>query len=173
VIEGKTVILEEPFPRERLDEFHHWLGVSVICRTDEFPQKSNEFAVAMEKALPGMRSWAVFNKSERSLIGIVMFEPFGLMSGKSYVASGRRAWGTGMMEEAAKIGISQVFTDSPQVGYILGLVTANNFPAKAFNQRIGMTLKDILPSYTIQAGKLRDMLIFELTRESWAKSVSQ
>jgi RimJ/RimL family protein N-acetyltransferase len=164
--------LVEPFPLDRTAEFHHWLGVSTISKTDEFPQCEKDFSAAMEKALPGLRTWGVLDQTDGKLIGIVIYEPFGRMGGRTYVASARRAWGRGLMEDAARLVTNELFAN-PQTGYLFGFVTSNNAPARAFNERVGMRLKDILPDYTVQDGKRRDMLIYEMTREAWEKLSAQ
>jgi RimJ/RimL family protein N-acetyltransferase len=120
----------------------------------------------MRELLPRIRSWAVLDKTDGALIGVVMFEPVGAMGGKSYVAARRRSWGKGLLEEAAHLGIREVFRN-PEIGYIFGFVAGNNAPARAFNERIGMRLKNVLPDYVLQAGELHDMRIYEITRERW------
>ena len=170
---GGGVRLVEPFPPEAIADLYRWLRASTISKADGFPSEAEEFSGLLSRALPGLRSWAVYDKSDGALIGNVMFEPVGLMGGRSYIASARRAWGTGLMDEAARRVRQWIFTDDQRIGYIFGMVLANNAPARAFNERIGMTLKNILPGYSDHGGKRRDMLIFEITREQWQAQQQQ
>ncbi|MEN6603020.1 MAG: GNAT family protein, partial [Bryobacteraceae bacterium] len=62
---------------------------------------------------------------------------------------------------------AEVFSGS--VTHIQGWVLDNNAPSKSFSERIGMRLKNVLPGHTMQGGRLRDMRIYELTRDEWAK----
>jgi RimJ/RimL family protein N-acetyltransferase len=167
-IEGLRVRLVEPFPEDRLPDLFHWLKVSMLSRTSGFPVDPDS-TESLKEALAPIRTWAVFDKSDNALIGAVMFEPVGTMGGTSYVVAVRRAWGTGLMDEAAKLGIRKVFTDQPELEYIFGFVLANNAPARAFDERVGFRLKNVLPQYAEQGGKLRDMRIYEITREQWER----
>lgn len=133
------VTLTSPFPAESLPDLFRWLATSTIAKSGEFPSDLGAFEKLAKDGMAGVKSWAVHH--EGKLIGAVIFEPVGLMGGRAYVASSRSVWGSGLMDEAAKAGIAQVFEEDQRVTYIYGMVTAQNAPAVAFNLRIGMTLK--------------------------------
>lgn len=159
------VTLTSPFPTDALPDLFRWLSTSTIAKGETFPPDMAAFQGMANDGLSTVKSWTVHHEGQ--LIGAVMFEPVGLMGGRSYVVSSRSVWGSGLMDEAAALGITRVFEENQQVQYIFGMVVGNNAPAIAFNLRIGMKLKNILPDYASQGGKLRDMHVYEMTRADW------
>lgn len=169
VTKGRKMDLVEPFPESGLAEVHHWLHAArVIATTGEFPKELPLFLDRIRETLPSSRSWGVLDRADMALIGIVIVQPAGLMGFTSYIASARRAWGKGLMDEAARLVMAKLFAD-PSVNYIQGLVLDNNHPSRAFSERIGLRLKNILPQHTLQNGKLRDLLVYEIARNQWAQ----
>ncbi len=160
--------LIEPFPTDRLSDLFHWLNTSMIARSGQFPD-SDGFAEKIGD-LSGMRSWGVVDSSDEALIGAAILEPVGTMGARSYVASARRAWGKGIMEEAVTECISRSFAQDRNLAWIAGMVVANNMPARHFNERIGMRLKNILPEFAEQGGKRRDLYVYEMDREQWERA---
>ncbi|HLG97144.1 MAG TPA: GNAT family protein [Bryobacteraceae bacterium] len=162
-----NIRLVEPFPMTAWKDLHHWLNASVIAATDQFPRDEREFHVKIGESLETARSWAVIDQDCGKISGALIFEPIGRMGARTYVASSRAIWGTGLMDEAARVALHKVFTENPELGYVLGMVTSNNYPARAFNERLGFRVKNILPDYVISNGTRRDMIVYELTREIW------
>jgi RimJ/RimL family protein N-acetyltransferase len=168
-LRGNLVALYEPFPvLTSWASLYEWLhGCDTICESPAFPKDREEFRSIIAEGLRGMRSWGVYRIDTDALIGTLIFEPLGTMGGKTYVASRRAAWGRGYMDEAGRLAIDEVFTRDPNLSYILGMVVANNAPARSYNERLGLRLKNVIPNYTVSVGKPRDMLMYEMTREAW------
>ena len=170
MIHGQRVDLVEPFPADRLAEMHGWLqSTRAIVSAPNFPAEPDAFEVKMRALLPRIRSWAVYDRTDGLLVGVVMFEPVGVMARRVYVASRRRIWGKGLMDEAVRLAMADAFTEDPELGYLFSMVAANNAPSVAFNKRVGGRLKNAIPKHLRQGSELYDMLIFEITREQWTK----
>ena len=63
------------------------------------------------------------------------------------------------MDEAAR-QVMAIILGQEGYAYIIGLVKATNHPARAFNKRVGMRLKNWFPG----------LIAYELTREQWEES---
>jgi RimJ/RimL family protein N-acetyltransferase len=162
VIEGEKVNLVSPFPEANICDMHRWMRTAMIAQTDDCPQDPAEFEARTREVLAGLQSWGVIDKTDGAVIGVVLIEPVGMLGAKSYIASARRAWGKGLMDEAARMVMKEVFGSGAT--HIQGWVLENNAPSKAFSKRIGMRLKNILPGHTMQGGRLRDVHVYEVTR---------
>jgi RimJ/RimL family protein N-acetyltransferase len=150
------MILEEPFPVASLPDLYHWLkSCPTIARAAEFPADWESFEPALRDKLMHVRSWAV--RDEWGICGAVLLEPVGQMAAQAYVVSARRAWGKGYLDQAVKAIMGMVFTGERPLSYVIGLVKEHNHLARAFNERVGMRLKNVFP----------DLLAYELTREQW------
>lgn len=161
---GKLITLTEPFPPSRLADFHHWLAsYPLIARAAEFPGDLADFERRIRECR-NLRTWAVWDRTD-DLMGILITEPVGVMGARCYVASSRKAWGKGLLDEGARLAIGQSFEAAPGLAWICGIVAAKNAPANSFNQRVGMNLKNILPEL--------GLLHYELTREEWMNQHSR
>jgi RimJ/RimL family protein N-acetyltransferase len=171
--------MTEPFSGDFWAELHRWLSSSpVVSTTTGFPIEGVSITT-FELNDPLVRSWAVFENpdaqtpasqalsSNSKPCGFVAFERIGRMGGRGYIASDRAVWGRGLMDEAVELAIRELYTDNSELRWMLNYVLANNYPARAFVERLGFTLKNILPGFAQSNNKSVDMLIYELTRETW------
>ena len=151
--------ISEPFPLESIPDLYQWLAsVPAIARAPEFPADWPTFEAQMRERLGASRSWAV-RSDDGSLAGAIIMEDCGTMALQAYVVSARWAWGKGYLDEAAR-QVMAIILGQEGYAYIIGLVKATNYPARAFNKRVGMRLKNWFPG----------LVAYELTREQWEES---
>jgi RimJ/RimL family protein N-acetyltransferase len=163
---SQVISLVEPFPVEQVSHVYEWLkAYPLIGAQPGFPSTPTELIEAVQSE--SSRSWAVIEESSGEAVGFLLLAKYGTLGAQAFVASARRAWGKGWMVEAGREAINQSFSDDPSLDYIFGLVVEANAPAASYNRRVGMRLKNTLPDYAQVDGKLSNMLVFELTRESW------
>ena len=156
-----TMRISEPFPIESLPELHRWLALCPgIVNAEEFPKDWPAFEVKLADYLPRIRSWAVYAEDGR-LSGAVLLEPLGEMAAQAYVASGRWAWGEGLLDQAVRVIMAKVFIAEKPLAYVIGMVKERNRAALRFNERNGMRVKNRFPG----------LVAFELTREQWLRDV--
>ena len=144
----------------------------MITALDGSPQSEKDFIEFMKNTSPFCRSFGVIDKNnelglkhEAPIIGFVMFEPMPPCSLYAHIASSRRAWGTGLMEEAAKLAIDEVFKTEPGALRVSAAIPAFNKRAIEFAKKVGMH-KDgfFLKAATIK-GKPINIVHFGIIRE--------
>jgi len=133
VISGTTVDIIEPFPEGQYSRLWRWTkmtkmitaldgNTSPFCRSFGVIDKNNELGL----------------RHEAPIIGFIMFEPMPPCSLYAHIASSRRAWGTGLMEEAAKLAIDEVFKTEPGALRVSAAIPAFNKRAIEFAKKVGM-----------------------------------
>ncbi len=111
---------------------------------DTSPKTEEEFLTFMESVLPHSVSYGVIDKNgelgfdhEAPIIGYVAFQPSPPASAYAHVASNRRAWGKGLIDEAAKLAGDDMWTNLPELLRISCCILAKNRAARSFADRIG------------------------------------
>lgn len=177
IIECQHVDLIEPFP---LNEVKRLVGWTHCYRTfmdvDGDPQTAEDKELYYRQLLQQVPSWGVIDKDnslgykhEAPLVGIVFLQP-GASPANCYVhlASTRRAWGSGLMDEAGAKLIHYVFECFPQILRISGAILNNNKPAKNFAKRLGFKQDGLLQDFVTQDGQPRSVAHFGiLRRHAW------
>ena len=173
IIEAQNVDLIEPFPINELPRFLGWLHCyKTQMEVDGDPQTPEEKLAYYQQLMPLSPSWGVIDKNnklnykhEAPLVGIVYLQG-GASPANCYVhlASTRRAWGSGLMDEAAQILIRHVFEVYPSLQRISGAILNNNKPAKAFAKRQGFKQDGLLKDFVTQQGQPRSVAHFGILR---------
>jgi len=173
IIEAQNVDLIEPFPMSELQRFLGWLHCyKTVMEVDGDPQTPEEKELYYRQLLPLSPSWGVIDKNnqlnykhEAPLVGIVFLQG-GASPANCYVhlASTRRAWGSGLMDEAAQVLIKHVFDIYPSLQRISGAILNNNKPAKAFAKRQGFKQDGLLKDFVTQNGLPRSVAHFGILR---------
>lgn len=177
IIEAQNVDLIEPFPISEIQRFLGWLHCYKTCmEVDGDPQTPEDKELYYRQLFPQTLSWGVIDKNnqlnykhEAPLVGIVFLQG-GASPANCYVhlASTRRAWGSGLMDEAAQVLIKHVFEAYPSLQRISGAILNNNKPAKAFAKRQGFKQDGLLKDFVTQQGQPRSVAHFGiLRREAW------
>jgi len=146
IIEGDRVDLVEPFPTNQLGRLWGWAkAMKSIAVLDGSPQTEEEFIEYMNSALPYIRSFGVIDKyneinakHEAPMVGFIMLQPNAPCSMYFHVASSRRVWGSGLLNEAALLSFNNVFETEPGLQRISAFAPATNKAARGFYKNIGM-----------------------------------
>jgi len=146
IIEGDRVDLVEPFPTNQLGRLWGWAkAIKSIAVLDGSPQTEEEFIKYMNSALPYVRSFGVIDKyneinakHEAPMVGYLMYQPSPPCSFYAHIASSRRVWASGLMEEAGILSYDYVFKTEPGLQRISACIPATNKAARAFAKRVGM-----------------------------------
>jgi RimJ/RimL family protein N-acetyltransferase len=173
ILQGTNVDLIEPFPLSEIPRFLGWLHCyKSIFEVDGDPVTPEEKTLYYQQLFPQTLSWGVIDKNnqlnykhEAPLVGIVFLQG-GASPANCYVhlASTRRAWGSGLMDEAAQTLIKYVFASYPSLQRISGAILNNNKPAKAFAKRQGFKQDGLLKDFVTQQGQPRSVAHFGILR---------
>lgn len=181
IYSGDNVDLLEPFPQS---EIHRLVGYlhcyKTIIHSDDSPQTDEELIEYFKKYFqqPNVRSWGLIDKNrminqnhEAPLVGFGAFEAAGPLNtarnGYFHCATTRKAWGAGIIDEAAQIAFDTVFNEFPNLLRISSFVINNNYPARKLAQRLGMKIEGVLEDAVLQQGIPKPLTHFGLTRRRW------
>ena len=178
VIEGKNVDLIEPFP---IAEVRRLVGWSHCFRSmfiaDGAPKDEQALINYYNQYLPTVRSWGVIDKNnllgyrhEAPLIGCLILEkPISMVNGYVHVTSTRKAWGSGLLDEGARLAIKHGFETEPNMLRLSALIITTNAPAKQFVKRLGFKQDGQLKNYLTQNGIPKAVSHFGLLKEQVAE----
>ncbi len=181
VYPGLDVDLLEPFPITEIHRLVGWLHCyKTIIHSDDSPQTDEELIKYFSSYFqqPNVRSWGLIDKNnkinthhEAPLVGFGAFEAAGPLdtarNGYFHCATTRKAWGAGIIDEAAKVAFEAVFAESPSLLRISSFVINNNYPARKLAQRLGMKIEGVLEDAVLQQGIPKPLTHFGLTRRRW------
>lgn len=177
ILEGTNVDLIEPFPTSQVQRAVGWLHCyKTLVTTDDGPQTDEDFAHCLMEMItrPTTRSWGLIDKHnklnihhEAPLVGFIIFERTGRRNGYCHIATTRRAWGSGLIDEAIRIGMVDTFESDPDLLRISTFVMNTNSPARALLKRIGFVYEGTLRDYSMQNGEPRPISHFGITRREW------
>lgn len=178
LIEGQDVDLIEPFP---LAEVRRLVGWSHCFRSmfiaDGAPKDEQSLIEYYNQYLPTVRSWGVIDKNNRlgyrheaPLIGCFILEkPITMVNGYVHVTSTRKAWGSGLLDQAAKLCIKDGFETETNMLRLSALIITSNAPAKQFVKRLGFKQDGQLKNYLTQNGIPKAVSHFGLLKEQVAQ----
>lgn len=175
VIQGQTVDLITPYPTSQIKRAFGWMHCyKSITQTDEFPKTFEEFQPYMERYLQVCTSFGIIDKNqltnrrhEAPLVGILIFEPGGPHNGYWHVATSRRAWGTGLVDEAARLAFQYAFDHYPQLTRLSASIAERNYPARGLTKRLGFKCEGVLEDIMVLDGQPLSMVHYGLTRKNW------
>jgi RimJ/RimL family protein N-acetyltransferase len=177
IIEGDLVDLITPFPRKELKRVFGWLYCyKSIIETDAFPKTPEEYEEQMSQVIPNILSYAVIdknnithNKHETPLVGMFAFEPMSEWNAYIHLASSRSAWKKHLMDEAARLSITDVFSTQPFIR-LSGFILEQNLPVRYMAKRMGWTYEGLLKDWVTQNGVIKDVIHYGYTRAQWLES---
>ena len=175
IIESTHIDLIEPFPLREAKRVFGWLhAYKNIVENDLSPKTPESFEEFMINLLPNVRSFGVIDRDnvlgfrhEAPLIGMVVFEPYTIWNSFIHLASTRRAWGSGFMDEAIDRALTDIFETTPTLLRVTGLALANNGPVKGLARRLGWQYEGKQHDAILQDGEPRDLVQFCVTRRAW------
>jgi RimJ/RimL family protein N-acetyltransferase len=142
--------------------------------TDDGPQTDEEILEYLRGSISRVVSYGVIDKNntlsikhEAPIIGMITFEPATIYNGYFHVTSRRKAWGSGLMDEAGKVAIQDIFENIPSLTRVSAAVLNNNSPAKGIAKRLGFKQDGMLPDFLMSKGSVMSVAHFGLTRVSW------
>jgi RimJ/RimL family protein N-acetyltransferase len=185
VYSGLDVDLVEPFPLQEIHRLVGWLHCyKTIIHSDDSPQTPEElekyFTAYFQQ--PNLRSWGLIDKNhkvntnhEAPLVGFGAFEfagdPRTARNGYFHCATTRKAWGSGIINEAAKLAFNTVFTEHPDLLRVSSFVINNNYPARKLALVLGMKIEGVLEDAVLQSGIPKPLTHFGLTRRRWTNNL--
>lgn len=175
IISGQNVDLISPFP---IGEVHRVFGWNHCYRTltenDDTPNTMNEFTEHMKRIIAQYPTWGIIDKNhitnvnhEAPLVGIGMFEPATIRHGFFHVATARKAFKTGLIDEAAQLVIKYLFDNIPTLLRVGGYMDEKNAPAKSLCKRLGFKFEGLVEDMIIREGIPRNVVYFGLTKRAW------
>jgi RimJ/RimL family protein N-acetyltransferase len=177
IISTLDVDLIEPFPVQEARRVFGWFhAYKNIVETDISPKTPEEFEAFFKALIPNCRSYGIIDKNhklsikhEAPLVGIVVFEPQTVYNFYIHVASTRKAWGSGFIDQALNASIDDVFDLVPSLLRISAYVLANNGPVKGLARRMGFKFEGVHSDMVLKDGVPRDLIHFGMTRREWEK----
>lgn len=175
IIEGNNVDLITPFPLGEAKRVYGWNHCyRTFTETDDTPNTMEEFTPHIEQLLQLVPSWGVIDKNhltntkhEAPLVGIVMVEPVTSRHVFLHVATARKAWRTGLIDEAMRMTIESLFTEAPTLTRIGAWVLEKNFPAKALFKRLGFKFEGMCEDMVVIKEQPENIVYFGMTKRSW------
>lgn len=177
ILQAQNIDLITPFPIAEIKRLVGWLHCyKSVMWADGLPDTDEAMEAYCLQALKEVLSFGVIDKNqslgykhEAPMIGVVWFEA-GSTPANCYIhfASTRRAWGSGLMNEAASAAIDFIFNNYQAIQRISGCIINANKPAKNYLKRIGFRQDGLFKDFVTQHGKPVSMAHFGLTRrEQW------
>lgn len=178
VIEGQYADLIDPFPRKEIHRVYGWMHCyRTMTESDISPKTPEEFDSFFNSLLNTVVSYGIIDKQnltnskhEAPLVGIITFEPHTIWNGFVHVASTRKAWGKGIMDEAGQLVIKDLFDNLPSILRLSAWIFKNNIPAQHYVVRAGFRKEGVLRDYILQDGAPKTIFQYGLTRREYATS---
>ncbi len=175
IISCPNIDLIEPFPAHEAKRVFGWLHCyKNIVESDLSPKTPEEFAEYLSALLPFTRSFGIIDKNnelrmkhEAPLVGMIVFEPSTLYNCYIHIASPRRAWGHGFMDQGISAALSEIFSTEPQLLRVSAYVLENNAPVKGLARRLGFRFEGNMADLVLQDGAPKNVLHFGMTRRMW------
>ncbi len=176
IIEGQRTDLVTPFPENQLRRLFNWMhSFKTSVFADGSPQTPEEFIPYMKFVLERSVTYGVIDKHnelglnhEAPMVGYVAFDPTPI-NAYAHVASTRRCFGTGLIDEAAKLAVTDMFALLPSLLRISATIIPWNRPARALAERIGMEYEGRMRHMVLQKGKPIDIVHYGMTRSKWGE----
>jgi RimJ/RimL family protein N-acetyltransferase len=186
VYQGLNVDLIESFPLSEIKRLAGWIHCyKNIIHSDDSPQTDEELIAYFTAYFqqPNVRSWGLIDKNnkvnihhEAPLVGFGAFEfagaPNGARNGYFHCATTRKAWGSGIINEAARVAFNTIFTEHPEMLRVSSFVINNNFPARKLALTLGMKIEGVLEDAVLQSGIPKPLTHFGLTRRKWISNIA-
>lgn len=178
IIEGEYVDLIDPFPKKEVHRVYGWMHCyRTMTESDITPKGPDEFDRYFNALLDVVVSYGVIDKQnltnsrhEAPLIGLITFEPHTIWNGFVHVASSRKAWGKGLMDEAGKLVLKDLFTNLETLQRLSAWIFKNNIPAQHYVIRAGFRKEGVLRDFIVQDGLPKTIYQYGLTRRDYATS---
>jgi RimJ/RimL family protein N-acetyltransferase len=181
IIEGKNVDLINPFPLKEVKRTYGWNHCyRTLTETDDTPNTQEHFLSFMEGVLQVCPSWGIIDKNhltslkhEAPIVGIIIFEPCVvpgttvIRNGYFHVATARKAWRTGLVDEAGRLALREVFSEIPTLLRVSGYMLEANFPARSLCKRLGFKYEGLVEDMFLRDGEPKNMVLFGLTRREF------
>jgi len=181
VISGQNVDLIFPFPLSEVKRTYGWNHCyRTLTETDDTPSTQEDFITWMESVVQTIPTWGIIDKNhitnikhEAPLIGIGVFEPIVCLpkgvirNGLFHVATARKAWRTGLVDEAGLLVIRALFEEIPTLLRVSASIMEKNFPAKALAKRMGFKFEGLTEDAIVKGGIAENLVNFGLTRKRW------
>jgi len=183
IIEAKDVDLIEPFPIGEIPRLVKWLHCyTTVMDIDGEPKTDTDKESYYRIIVQQHPTWGVIDKHNKigykhevPLIGFGYFQPMAnRCNAYLHVASSRKAWGLGLIDQAAETLIKHLFEANPHLQRLSGAILNSNSPAKAFAKRIGFQQDGLLKDFVTQNGIPKSVAHFGLLRRNvWATKLPQ
>lgn len=176
IIEAADVDLIEPFPLGELKRLVGWTHCyRTMMEVDGDPQTDEQKMLYYAEVLKTLPSWGVIDKANKlgyqhqaPLIGVIYIQPASPHNAYVHLASTRKAWGSGLMDQAGRRLIVHAFETYSQLGRLSGAILNTNKPAKAFAKRLGFVQDGLLRNFVTQNGTPRSVAHYGLLRsDQW------
>ena len=175
IISGQNVDLISPFPPQEVRRVFGWNHCyRTLTENDDTPNTIDDFERHMQALLAVCPSWGIIDKNhltnikhEAPLVGIGLFEPAGIRHGFFHVATARKAFKTGLIDEAGQLVIQQLFDSIPTLLRVGAYMDERNAPAKALCKRIGFKFEGLCEDMISRNGEPKNIAYFGLTRRKW------
>lgn len=174
---GRDVDLISPFPMDQIHRMVGWLHCyRTIIHSDDSPKTNEDLETYFRSFFqqPNVRSYGIIDKNnklgirhEAPLVGFGAFELQTPRNGYFHCATTRKAWGSGMIDEAQRLALHAVFDEIPPLLRVSSFVINNNYPARALAKRIGYVVEGVLQDMVLQDGIPKPITHFGLTRRRW------
>lgn len=181
IIEGNNVDLISPFPINEVTRTFGWMHCyRTFVESDDSPKEIEDYVRYMNAYLGGVFSWGIIDKNhltnvkhEAPLVGLITVEPViapwngNPRSGVLHVATARKAFRTGLVDEACLLVLKVMFEELPTVSRVSASMLEKNHPAKGLFKRLGFKFEGILQDAVMQANSPSNLVLFGLTRRNY------
>ena len=183
---GLDIDLLEPFPEKEIPRLVGWLHCfKSVIHSDDSPQTDEElieyFTAYFRNS--NVRSWGIIDKHnkvnihhEAPLVGFGAFEfataSAGARNGYFHCATTRKAWGSGLINEAYRLAVNTIFSENPSLLRVSSFVINNNYPARKLALNVGMKLEGVMQDAVLQGGIPKPLTHFGMTRRDWISRIA-
>jgi RimJ/RimL family protein N-acetyltransferase len=158
----------DPFPFESLPRVWRWIEPFREKVADDFaPQDMESFLSFMGGKWEQMRSWAVYGDGE--LGGLILFERLSKWLGTAHILLKPDFHGRGLAVKACRSAFAEMFQE-PGIGKLEFRVLAGNLAVGSLACNLGGKREGTLIGHTLSGGKPRDVWLYGLSKEEFARS---
>lgn len=179
IIQGELVDLIDPFPKNQLERLWQWTRfLTTTVLDDSMPRDKEPFVQWIDELLPFTASYGVIAKNgafkhEAPIVGFVLFEPAPPCTAILHAAGNRRAGRLGLLSEAVKMGIEDVFLRGPDLLRVSAGLLSHNKLGRELIENAGLHKDGYFRNMVRVKGKPASIIHYGLVRPEHREPIEE
>lgn len=175
IITSSNVDLISPFPATETKRAFGWSrSFYTFSENDDTPKTAEEFEKYIKLILAVCPSYGIIDKNAVTnpriaapLVGVILFEPAGLRQAYIHIATARRAFKMGLIDEAVEVARDEMFSNNPDLLRLGLYLDEQKGPVKYLMKRAGWLFEGVVRDAILRDGQPKNLIYCGLTRTDW------